>query len=130
MSRPQHNPGFTSYKRDPVGQTDPSRGFTSVDELRRISKQRNADKRFNSPFGFHEPKYKKMNLISRYPKTFVWTFTTVCLLSFFGPPIYEAMTRQPTQRELERAHFLKKRMEAAGWWDNPFAAKSSSKKSD
>jgi len=117
--------GYPNYRRDPVGRTDPSIG-TSTDALRRQSKQMNADRRFGSPFVFHEPKYKKVPFMNRYPKSFVATTTTVCLILFFSKPIYDAMYRQPTQYELDRALFLKKRMEAAGWWDNPFW-KSSSK---
>eukprot|EP00090_Calanus_glacialis_P029292 TRINITY_DN47022_c0_g1_i1.p1 TRINITY_DN47022_c0_g1~~TRINITY_DN47022_c0_g1_i1.p1 ORF type:complete len:137 (-),score=36.78 TRINITY_DN47022_c0_g1_i1:373-753(-) len=119
-----HSPGHPSYKKDRVGQTDPSRG-TSLDEIKRRSKQKNADKRFNSPFAFHEPKYNKVSLINRYPRLFGVTFTTVCLLLFYSKPIYDATLREPTQYELDRAMFLKKRMEAAGWWDNPFWKSSS-----
>ena len=36
-------------------------------------------------------------------------------------PIYDATLREPTPYEIERAEFLKARMKAAGWWDNPFA---------
>eukprot|EP00092_Neocalanus_flemingeri_P017420 GFUD01018843.1.p1 GENE.GFUD01018843.1~~GFUD01018843.1.p1 ORF type:complete len:127 (-),score=26.85 GFUD01018843.1:433-813(-) len=107
-----------SYKRDPVGQTDPYRG-TSLDEIRRKSQLKNADKRFNSPFAFHEPQYKKLGFMNRYPRAFVTIFTTTCLLLFFSKPIYDATYSQPTQYEIDRANFLKKRMQAAGWWDNP-----------
>ena len=77
-----HSAGHPSYKKDRVGQTDPSRG-TSLDEIKRRSKQKNADKRFNSPFAFHEPKYNKVNLINRYPRLFGVGFTTVCVLLLY-----------------------------------------------
>ena len=50
---------------------------------RRAAKQKNADKRFNSPFGFHEPKYKKVSFYQRYPKLVHRTLITVSLLAFF-----------------------------------------------
>ena len=50
---------------------------------KRAARQKNADKRFNSPFGFHEPKYKKVGLIERYPLAFRRTLVTTCLLLFF-----------------------------------------------
>ena len=58
-----------SYKKGFIDH-EPSKG-TSLDEMRKQSKQKNADKRFNSPFAFHEPKYKKVNLMNRYPRAFV-----------------------------------------------------------
>ena len=41
----------------------------------------------------------------------------MCLVS---KPIYDAMIRQPTEYELQRAEFLKRKMQETGWWDNPF----------
>ena len=87
---------------------------------KRAAKQKNADKRFNSPFGFHEPKYKKVGLFGRYPKVMNGLFITSSLLLFYSKPIYDATLREPTAYELERAEFLKKRMQAQGWWENPF----------
>jgi len=93
----------------------------------RIARQRNADKRFNSPFGFHEPKFKKVSFFQRYPKLTHRVFVASALLLFFSKPIYDAALKEPTSHELERAEFIKKRMQAAGWWDNPFAFWRSSK---
>ena len=56
---------------------------TDDEVKRRIARQKNADKRFNSPFGFHEPKYKKVSLAERYPKTVHGIFISTCLLLFF-----------------------------------------------
>ena len=50
---------------------------------KRAARQKNADKRFNSPFGFHEPKYKKVSFMERYPLLFRRTLVTTCLLLFF-----------------------------------------------
>ena len=50
---------------------------------KRAARQKNADQRFNSPFGFHEPKYKKVSIIERYPLLFRRTLVTTCLLLFF-----------------------------------------------
>ena len=50
---------------------------------RRAARQKNADKRFNSPFGFHEPKYKKVSIFQRYPKATHRALITTCLLLFF-----------------------------------------------
>ena len=50
---------------------------------KRNVKQKNADKRFNSPFGFHEPKYKKVSILNRYPIFFRRVFVTTSLLIFF-----------------------------------------------
>jgi len=88
--------------------------------LKRAARQKNADKRFNSPFGFHEPRHKKVNIMQRYPKLFHRTFVTTCLLLFFSQPLYDSFVREPTEYELQRAEFLKKRMQATGWWDSPF----------
>ena len=101
---------------------------------KRAAKQKNADKRFNSPFGFHEPKYKKVGLFERYPRFMHGLFVSTALLLFFSKPIYDATLREPTAYELERAEFLKKRMQAAGWWDspipNPFKYFTSSSKTE
>jgi len=111
-----------SYKKqfvDPEG----DRATTSKEyaaHIRRQSKQKNVDKRFNSPFAFHEPKYKRISLMNRYPRAFVFGLTTVSLLAFYSKPIYDATIREPSQYELDRANFLKKRMQERGWWDNPF----------
>ena len=51
------------------------------------------------------------------------TFSFVMIFSnqhHCSKPIYDATLREPTAYELERAEFLKKRMQARGWWDNPF----------
>ena len=80
-----HSPGHPSYKRS-FSEPEYDRATTSKEYaqyVRRQSKQKNADKRFNSPFVFHEPKYKKINFMNRYPRLFMWTFTTVGLLLFF-----------------------------------------------
>ena len=50
---------------------------------RRIARQKNADKRFNSPFGFHEPKFKKVSFFQRYPKFTHRVFVGTALLLFF-----------------------------------------------
>ena len=50
---------------------------------KRIARQRNADKRFNSPFGFHEPKFKKVSFFQRYPKLTHRVFVASALLLFF-----------------------------------------------
>ena len=50
---------------------------------KRNVKQKNADQRFNSPFGFHEPKYKKVSILNRYPILFRRVFVTTSLLIFF-----------------------------------------------
>ena len=50
---------------------------------KRNTKQKNADQRFNSPFGFHEPKYKKISILNRYPILFRRLFVTSALLIFF-----------------------------------------------
>lgn len=50
---------------------------------KRAARQKNADQRFNSPFGFHEPKYKKVSIIERYPLLFRRTMFATCLLLFF-----------------------------------------------
>ena len=80
-----HSPGHPSYKREFVD-PESSRATTSDEYaayIRRQSKQRNVDKRFNSPFAFHEPKYKRVSLMNRYPRAFVFAMTTVSLLAFF-----------------------------------------------
>ena len=124
---------------------------------RRIARQKNADKRFNSPFGFHEPKFKKVSFFQRYPKFTHRVFVGTALLLFFrwvgenlskelsfylrmissnellyfvSKPIYDATLREPSSYEIERAEFLKKRMQATGWWDNPFAFWRTSKVSE
>ena len=53
------------------------------DVRKRIARQKNADKRFNSPFGFHEPKFKKVSFFQRYPKLTHRVFVTTALLLFF-----------------------------------------------
>jgi hypothetical protein len=80
-----HSPGHPSYKRT-FSDPEFDRATTSSEYaqyIRRRSKQKNADKRFNSPFAFHEPKYKRMGFMNRYPKLFMYSFTAVGLLLFF-----------------------------------------------
>ena len=52
------------------------------------------------------------------------SFTSLYITIYFlipSKPIYDATLREPTAYEIERAEFLKARMKATGWWDNPFA---------
>lgn len=52
------------------------------------------------------------------------SFTPLYITIYFflpSKPIYDATLREPTAYEIERAEFLKARMKATGWWDNPFA---------
>ena len=83
--QPYHSPGHPSYKKQFVD-PESTRATTSNEyaaHIKRQSKQRNADKRFNSPFAFHEPKYKRVSLMNRYPRAFVFVVTTVSLLTYF-----------------------------------------------
>ena len=65
---------FTSYENEPP--------LNETVRKRKV-KQKNADQRFNSPFGFHEPKYKKVSILNRYPIFFRRLFVTTSLLLFF-----------------------------------------------
>ena len=71
FKRPQ--PYFSSENEPEVEETVRKRNV----------KQKNADKRFNSPFGFHEPKYKKVSIVNRYPLLFRRILVSTSLLIFF-----------------------------------------------
>jgi len=122
-------PEYTQHRslKRVEGYTEGPNKFTTLDDIRKQSKQKNADKRFNSPFAFHEPKYKKPGLFVRYPKLFTYLFSGTALVLFFSKPIYDITTRKPTQYEIDRANFLKARMKARGWWDNPFWSSETAK---
>jgi len=91
------------------------------DRAKLVANQKNAIERFNSKKAFHEPKYRKLSFMNRYPRIFMSGFTFISLSLFFSKPLYDAFLREPSAEELERAEFIKARMKAAGWWDNPFA---------
>ena len=121
MSLQNRDGGVPDYNRPHPTFSRVNEPTTNEEETRkRAAKQKNADKRFNSPFGFHEPKYQKVGLFGRYPRVMHGLFVSTCLLLFFSKPIYDATLREPTTYELERAEFLKKRMQASGLWESPF----------
>ena len=81
-------PQLPSYVRPPSS----LKSFEHLNEpeieegaLKRAAKQKNADKRFNSPFGFHEPKHKKVNFIQRgdiNTKSYPFSLVTRISISF------------------------------------------------
>ena len=75
--------GMPSFKK-----AQPYMSHENEPELRetvrkRNVKQKNEDKRFTSPYGFHEPRYKKVSIFNRYPILFRRIFVSSCLLLFF-----------------------------------------------
>ena len=53
------------------------------DRAKLLANQKNAIERFNSKKAFHEPKYKKLSFMNRYPRTFMSGFTFISLSLFF-----------------------------------------------
>ena len=82
MSRQQPQ-GLPSLKRQEPFISHENEPSLNETVRKRNVKQKNADQRFNSPFGFHEPKYKKVSIFNRYPIFFRRIFVTTSLLMFF-----------------------------------------------
>ena len=81
MSRPYN--GLPSFKKQQPYMSHENEPEVNEGVKKRNVKQKNADKRFNSPYGFHEPKYKKVSLVNRYPILFRRIFVSTCVLLFF-----------------------------------------------
>jgi len=118
MSQGPKKPEFPNFKRHPTGPVDPV--GPSFEELRARSRAKNFDQRFNSPFGFHEPNFKKRWVWERHPRAFMWSFVFVSCSLYFSRPIYIALFEEHSPVHHERAHFLKQQMIKQGLWDPPF----------
>lgn len=53
------------------------------DRAKLVANQKNAIERFNSKKAFHEPKYRKLSFMNRYPRIFMSGFTFISLSLFF-----------------------------------------------
>jgi len=111
--------GHKSYKRDDLGDSAYETG-PSLAQLRAAERRNNFDQRFGGPLGggplgFKQQKFRKLRFWNKYPRTWVYGFSTVSVCLFFSKPLYDAFIRQPTELELKRSEYLKQKAIKKGW---------------